>query len=194
MAAVRSSIVAVADRSRLRPTRTVRSPSSCRSRPAGPPTRWRGSWPTHMKDTLGQSLIIENVTGAGSTIGTSRAIAATPDGYTLIVGNWSSHVGAGALYPVSWHIVQRPRTDRRAQHVCADDRRPHRAAGQRHQGADRLAEGQPRQGHGGERRRGLRRACLRPLLHGEDRHQVPVRAVSRRRAGDERSRSATRST
>ena len=33
-------------------------------------------------------------------------IAAAPDGYTLIVGNWSSHVGAGALYPVSWHIVR----------------------------------------------------------------------------------------
>ena len=59
-----------------------------------------------MKDTLGQSILIENVTGAGSTIGTSRAVAATPDGYTLIVGNWSSHVGAGALYPVSWHIVR----------------------------------------------------------------------------------------
>jgi len=59
-----------------------------------------------MKDTLGQSLIIENVTGAGSTIGTGRAIAAAPDGYTIILGNWSSHVGAGALYPVNWHIVR----------------------------------------------------------------------------------------
>jgi tripartite-type tricarboxylate transporter receptor subunit TctC len=59
----------------------------------------------HMKGTLGQSMVIENVTGAGSTIGTSRLIAAAPDGYTLIVGNWSSHVGAGALYPVNWHIV-----------------------------------------------------------------------------------------
>ena len=68
----------------------------------------------HMKDTLGQSVIIENVTGAGSTIGTGRAVAAAPDGYTLIVGNWSSHVGAGALYPVTWHIVQRSRADRAA--------------------------------------------------------------------------------
>ena len=59
-----------------------------------------------MKDVLGQSIVIENVTGAGSTIGTGRAIAATPDGYTLIVGNWTSHVGAGALYPVSWHILK----------------------------------------------------------------------------------------
>ena len=59
-----------------------------------------------MKDALGQPIIIENVTGAGSTIGTTRAINARPDGYTFIVGNWSSHVGAGALYPVTWHIVR----------------------------------------------------------------------------------------
>lgn len=59
-----------------------------------------------MKESLGQSLVIENVTGGGSTIGTSRAIAAAPDGYTVILGNWSSHVGANALYPVNWHIVK----------------------------------------------------------------------------------------
>ena len=55
-----------------------------------------------MKDTLGQSLIVENVTGAGATIGVGRVVAAPPDGYTIIIGNWSSHVGAGALYPVRW--------------------------------------------------------------------------------------------
>jgi tripartite-type tricarboxylate transporter receptor subunit TctC len=59
----------------------------------------------HMKNTLGQSFIVENVTGAGATIGIGRAVAAAPDGYTLIVGNWTSHVGAPALYPVTWHVV-----------------------------------------------------------------------------------------
>ena len=59
-----------------------------------------------MKDTLGQSVIVENVTGAGSTIGTGRAVAAATDGYTLYVGNWTSAVGAGALYSVSWHILR----------------------------------------------------------------------------------------
>jgi tripartite-type tricarboxylate transporter receptor subunit TctC len=59
-----------------------------------------------MKDALGQTIIIENVTGAGSTIGTGRAVAAAPDGYTLYVGNWTSAVGAGALYNVNWHILQ----------------------------------------------------------------------------------------
>jgi tripartite-type tricarboxylate transporter receptor subunit TctC len=59
-----------------------------------------------MKELLGQPIIIENVTGAGSTIGTDRAIRAAPDGYTLIIGNWSSHVGAPATYPVTWDIIK----------------------------------------------------------------------------------------
>jgi tripartite-type tricarboxylate transporter receptor subunit TctC len=59
----------------------------------------------HMKTTLGQSIIVETVTGAGATIGVGRAVAAAPDGYTLLVGNWSSNVGSPALYPVNWHVV-----------------------------------------------------------------------------------------
>jgi tripartite-type tricarboxylate transporter receptor subunit TctC len=59
----------------------------------------------HMKDTLGQSVLVETVTGAGATIGVGRVAGASPDGYTLSVGNWSSHVGSPAIYPVSWNPV-----------------------------------------------------------------------------------------
>jgi tripartite-type tricarboxylate transporter receptor subunit TctC len=59
----------------------------------------------HMKDTLGQAILVETVTGAGATIGVGRVVGAPPDGYTLGIGNWSSHVGSPALYPVSWHVV-----------------------------------------------------------------------------------------
>ena len=59
----------------------------------------------HMKDTLGQSILVETVTGAGATIGVGRVVGAAPDGYTLGIGNWSSHVGSPAIYPVSWNPV-----------------------------------------------------------------------------------------
>jgi tripartite-type tricarboxylate transporter receptor subunit TctC len=58
-----------------------------------------------MKDTLGQPILVESVTGAGATIGVGRAIQAPPDGYTMLIGNWTSNVGAPALYPVTWNVL-----------------------------------------------------------------------------------------
>jgi tripartite-type tricarboxylate transporter receptor subunit TctC len=58
-----------------------------------------------MKTALGQSVIIENVSGAGGTIGVTRLFRAAPDGYTLVVGQWTSHVGAGAMYPVPFDYL-----------------------------------------------------------------------------------------
>jgi tripartite-type tricarboxylate transporter receptor subunit TctC len=51
-----------------------------------------------MRVSLGQPVVIETVTGAGASIGVARAAQAAPDGYTLSIGNWTSHVGAGAMY------------------------------------------------------------------------------------------------
>jgi tripartite-type tricarboxylate transporter receptor subunit TctC len=52
-----------------------------------------------MSKTLGQSIIIENVSGAGGTIGSARAAAAPPDGYTLLAAAMGSHVAARVLTP-----------------------------------------------------------------------------------------------
>jgi len=59
-----------------------------------------------MRLSLGQTILVENVTGAGSTIGVGRAAQAAPDGYTLALGNWTSFAGAGALYPTSYDLRQ----------------------------------------------------------------------------------------
>ena len=52
----------------------------------------------HMSRTLGQTIVIENVTGAGGTIGMGRAAAAEPDGYTIAIGNMGTQSAAPALY------------------------------------------------------------------------------------------------
>ena len=52
-----------------------------------------------MSKTLGQSFIIENVGGAGGTVGGARVAAAAPDGYTLLAAAMGSHVAAPVLTP-----------------------------------------------------------------------------------------------
>jgi len=50
-------------------------------------------------EELKQSVVVENVSGAGGTIGTARAAHAAPDGYTLLVGTPSTHGSNVAVYP-----------------------------------------------------------------------------------------------
>jgi len=59
-----------------------------------------------LKQSLGQTILVENVTGAGGTIGLARAARAAPDGYTVILGNWTSHVGTPALYPIQQDVLK----------------------------------------------------------------------------------------
>ena len=54
---------------------------------------------SQMSRTLGQSIIIENVSGAGGTLGSARAAASAPDGYTLLAAAMGSHVAAPVLTP-----------------------------------------------------------------------------------------------
>jgi len=53
----------------------------------------------HMAPALGQSIIIENVVGAGGTTGAARAARAANDGYTLITGHMGTHAASVPLYP-----------------------------------------------------------------------------------------------
>ena len=53
----------------------------------------------HMSRTLGQQFIVENVAGAGGTIGSIRAMRAKPDGYTIQVGHTGTHAFSVSFYP-----------------------------------------------------------------------------------------------
>jgi tripartite-type tricarboxylate transporter receptor subunit TctC len=52
-----------------------------------------------MSQTLGQSIVVEDVTGAGGTLGSAKAAKAAPDGYTLVMGNIGTHAASVGLYP-----------------------------------------------------------------------------------------------
>ncbi len=61
-----------------------------------------------MSRTLGQQVVVENIGGAGGTIGTARAMRASPDGYTIVMGQMGTHAAAVALYP---NLAYKPDVD-----------------------------------------------------------------------------------
>src|SRR6185295_2529015 len=57
-----------------------------------------------MRETLGQPVIIENVGGAGGSIGVGRLARSAPDGYTIDIGQWDTHVANGVVYPLNYDM------------------------------------------------------------------------------------------
>jgi tripartite-type tricarboxylate transporter receptor subunit TctC len=60
----------------------------------------------HMGRTLGQNVIVEDVTGAAGSIGVGRVARAPADGYTLSLGHWSTHVVNGAIYKLPYDLLK----------------------------------------------------------------------------------------
>src|SRR5205823_1894414 len=58
-----------------------------------------------MRARLGQTIVIENVGGANGSIGTGRVARAAPDGYTLVLGIWNTHVANGATYALAYDVA-----------------------------------------------------------------------------------------
>jgi tripartite-type tricarboxylate transporter receptor subunit TctC len=58
-----------------------------------------------MRAPLGQTVVIENVTGAAGSIGVGRVARASPDGYTVGIGHWSTHVVNGAIYQLPYDVL-----------------------------------------------------------------------------------------
>ena len=85
----------------------------------------------HMSRTLGQTIIVENVGGAGGTIGMTRVAQAQPDGYTIAVGNMGTQSAAPALYPdLKYDPATELRADRHRQLHAAGDRGQEEHGGQ----------------------------------------------------------------
>jgi tripartite-type tricarboxylate transporter receptor subunit TctC len=57
-----------------------------------------------MKLTLGEALLVENVTGAGGSIGVGRVVRSPPDGYTISFGHLGTHVANGAIYKLGYDL------------------------------------------------------------------------------------------
>ena len=134
-----------------------------------------------MRASLGQPVLIENVTGASGTIGVGRAVRAAPDGYTVSIGNWPSHVVNGAIYSADLRRAEGFRAGRAAVRAIPTSSSPARTCPPKD-----LKEliawlkanpDKATQGTAGARLRPARQRRLFPERH---RHQFPVRAVSRR--------------
>lgn len=59
-----------------------------------------------MQASLGQTIVIENASGADGTIGTGRVARAAPDGYTLVCANWNTSVTNPAIYKLDYDVVK----------------------------------------------------------------------------------------
>jgi tripartite-type tricarboxylate transporter receptor subunit TctC len=58
-----------------------------------------------MRASLGQPVVVENVTGAAGSIAVGRVARSAPDGYTLSIGHWSTHVVNGAIYKLPYDLL-----------------------------------------------------------------------------------------
>ena len=79
--------------------RTSRCASSCRSRPAAPPTSSRARSRPSCSKAFGQTFIIENKAGAGGNLGADLVAKSPPDGYTLLMGTVGTQSINPSLYP-----------------------------------------------------------------------------------------------
>jgi tripartite-type tricarboxylate transporter receptor subunit TctC len=59
----------------------------------------------YMRAPLGQTIVVETVGGAGGSIGVGRVARAAPDGYTIDIGQWDTHVG-NIIFPITYDLAK----------------------------------------------------------------------------------------
>jgi tripartite-type tricarboxylate transporter receptor subunit TctC len=95
-----------------------------------------------MQASLGQLVIIDNVTGASGSIGAGRVARAAPDGYTLCFGGVGTHVLNGAILSLPYDVLRDFAPVRAGCDRPARDSREEGYGGEQPCGAGRLAEGE----------------------------------------------------
>jgi tripartite-type tricarboxylate transporter receptor subunit TctC len=74
--------------------------------PGGPTDIIARSVAQHMQQSLGQSVLVDNQPGANGILGVGRVARAAPDGYTLVMGHWSTHVVNAVVYPYAYDVIK----------------------------------------------------------------------------------------
>jgi tripartite-type tricarboxylate transporter receptor subunit TctC len=74
--------------------------------PGGPTDVIARTVAQHMQQSLGQSVLVDNQPGANGILGTARVARAVPDGYTLVMGHWSTHVANAVVYPYAYDVIK----------------------------------------------------------------------------------------
>jgi len=73
--------------------------------PGGPTDTLARILAESMQRTLGQTVVVETASGASGTIATGRVVHAAADGYTVGIGNWTSHVGSPAIHHLDHNVL-----------------------------------------------------------------------------------------
>ena len=137
----------------------------------------------HGRHARAIDMVIENVGGAGGTLGSARVAAAAPDGYTLLAGTMGSHVAAPVLTP---NIKYDPARDfvpiGLDRPFAGSHRRAQGFPGQGLEGIRRRPEGKGQRHEAGARRHRLVVAHGVPAVHHGDRRQADAGGLSRHRA------------
>ena len=103
VAAVASSLIAAPANAQSYPSRpiTLVVPFAA----GGPTDTIARIMADRLRTALGQTVVVENTTGAAGTIGVGKVVRAAPDGYTVLIGHWSTHVVNGAIYPLTYDLL-----------------------------------------------------------------------------------------